>query len=493
MAIQQGIIKFVTTTDYFHLFIFFTIIYVLNFYYKYFTRPNPLPGPLPLPIIGNYHNLGSDVRQFYIQCQSKYGGISEAMLGHRYIVLSRPDYVDKVLDRKVFHAKLPYSQGLDEMGMYGHGIVFNDDYESWRSNSKFFTDAFLPQRYMDNVVKSTIKLYEELSGYWQSLGNQNTSNYSNDNWTLETDLAKWFHRYTNDIISIVITGERTYSIASYYNTQSRIKSEYSDALVEDGDKFVKSIIEYIECITFFSFFGPFIRHYIPMVKDKNESYLKNRDYLVDMLTSLINANTNAKDSNDEALKSIADEEIRGNILDAFLGGTDTQKMLSEIDLILPKTSDISHNDLQKLKYCEAIIKEAYRMVPVAPFAFRTITEDCEIAGYKWTRGTNFLINYLAIHGHPEFWPDPEVFNPDRFYNKDQYDKSLGDKLAFMMFGGGRRICPGRKLAMIELLLSMVLVFKNYNVELVNMKEPLKILTLATTNCQELNVRISPRA
>ncbi|CAG8688687.1 19448_t:CDS:2, partial [Racocetra persica] len=314
------------------------------------------------------------------------------------------------------------------------------------------------------------------------------------------------------------------------------KSEYSDALVEDGDKFVKSIIEYIECITFFSFFGPFIRHYIPIIKDKNNAYLKNRDYLfgkldkvikkrkeevkkisvdsetkMDMLTSLITASTNAKASNGEELKPIVDEEIRGNILDAFLGGTDTtanlfcfityficknphvkQKMLSEIDHILPKTSDVSYESIQKLKYCEAVIKEAYRMLPVAPFSFRTINEDCEIAGIKWPRGTNFLLNFLAIHGHPEFWPDPEVFNPDRFYNEDQDDKSLGDKSAFIMFGEGRRICPGKKLARVELLLFMVLVYKNYNVELVNVHEPIKILTLATTNCQELKVRISPR-
>lgn len=62
----------------------------------------------------------------------------------------------------------------------------------------------------------------------------------------------------------------------------------------------------------------------------------------------------------------------------------------------------------------------------------------------------------------------------------------------MMFGGGLRICPGRKLAMAELLVLMALVYKNYNVELVNPHESLKILSLITTNCKELKIRISPR-
>ncbi|RIB07677.1 cytochrome P450 [Gigaspora rosea] len=302
--------------------------------------------------------------------------------------------------------------------------------------------------------------------------------------------------------------------------------------------FVKSIVKYFEGIIFFACFNSFIRNYIPIIKNISNFYLKNRDYLferldkiinkrskelekifvdteirIDLLTSLITANMKNA-SNGEVLKPMTDEEIRGNLLEAFLGRTDTisnsfcfityyicknphvkQKMLSEIDQVLPKSIDkfyISYNDLRKLKYCEAIIKEACRMVPVIPFTFRTITKECEIAGYKWPPGTNFILNFLGVHGHPEFWSDPEVFNPDRFYNDDLYDKRLGDKSALMMFGGGKRICPGRMLAMVELLLLMVLIYKNHNVELVNMHEPLKIFTYVNTNCQELRVRISSR-
>ncbi|KAF0373013.1 cytochrome P450 [Gigaspora margarita] len=399
----QNIIKFINTTDYFIIFILIIITYIFNFYYKHFTRINPIPCPLPLPFIGNLHNLGYDVAIFYKQCQQKYGDISEAILDRRYIILSRPEYIEKFFDRRIFFMR-PYSQGADEIGMYGRGTFFNNNYKSWKHNNKFFTDTFISQRFIDNAIKSTNELYKELSNYWQSLGNQNSSNNSNDNWTLETDFSQWFNRFTNDIVSIISTGERTYSIASYYNTQSLINNICKN----------------------------------PHVK---------------------------------------------------------QKMLSEIDHVLPKSIDkfcVSYNDLQKLRYCEAIIKEACRLVPVVPFTFRAITKECEIAGYKWPPGTNFLLNFLAVQVHPEFWPNPEVFNPDRFYNDDQNDKRLGDKSAFMMFGGGKRICPGRMLAMVELLLLMVLVYENYNVELVNMNEPLKTSSQLSTQCKEIRVRISLR-
>ncbi|CAG8848114.1 6923_t:CDS:1, partial [Racocetra persica] len=49
--------------------------------------------------------------------------------------------------------------------------------------------------------------------------------------------------------------------------------------------------------------------------------------------------------------------------------------------------------------------------------------------------------------------------------------------------------PGKKLAMYELLLLMASVYRHYDVELVNMHEPLKIVTLSVDDVKELKVRI----
>ncbi|GBC24448.2 cytochrome P450 [Rhizophagus irregularis DAOM 181602=DAOM 197198] len=460
MPIQNIIesIKSANTIDLFIL-IFATCIstYIFNFYYKYYTRPNPLPGPFPLPYIGNGHNYG-DVKKFYGQCQQKYGDICELMLDRRYIILSRPDYIIKLFAPQQFFMRLPNSP--------------------------------------------------ELCGYWESLGKQNASkkkNNDNNNWTLETDFSAWFHGFTNDVTSILSTGKRTYSITSYYNTLSINKSEVPDALVEDGNNFVNALLKFLESLLFFSFYSPFTRHYIPMFRSKSNSYLNNRDYLynkfdniikmrrteieempetrmkTDMLTSLMTAETIVEGEN---FKPMTDKEIRMNLLDIFLGGSDTtadtfcfmtyylckhpnvkEKMLSEIDSIIPKSSGkfcLSCNDLRKLKYCEAIIKETTRLMPPLPFTFRHTTSECEIAGYKWPA--------------------------DRFYNSDNND----DRSAWMPFGGGKRICPGKNLATTVLLLLLSSVYKNYNVELANEHEPLKVHTQLISNCTELKVRISPR-
>jgi cytochrome P450 len=163
-------------------------------------------------------------------------------------------------------------------------------------------------------------------------------------------------------------------------------------------------------------------------------------------------------------------------------------MLSEIDSVIPKSSYLSCNELRKLKYCEAIIKEATRLIPPVPFVFRHTTSECEIGGYKWPAGTDFHINFEGAHHHPESWDNSKTFDPDRFYNTD----SNNERTAWMPFGGGGRICPGKNLATIQSLLLVYSVYKNYNVELVNEHEPLKIHTQIISNCTELKVRISPR-
>ncbi|KAF0453766.1 cytochrome P450 [Gigaspora margarita] len=463
--------------------------------------------------------------------------------GCRYIIISRPEYIEKILSPTTFLMKLTYLQSLDEFGVLNRGLAFNEDFKSWRYNRQFFTQALLAPKFMSMTIMSSNKLFEELSEYWQSIGKQN----NNDNWTIEIDFSAWFHAFMNDFSSILITGERTYSIASYYNTQSTIKSKHPNSLIENSDKFVKKIVQLAEDLLFFVYVNPLLRRYIPMLRNKSKSMLENRDCVfemldmvikkrrkeieetpvgtelkTDMLTSLIIANTirdiaNVKTIDDEMLRPMNDDEIRGNLLDAFLGGTDTtanlfcfivyylcknphikQKMLSEIDSIFSKTSKfyVSQDDIPKLKYCKAIIKETSRIMPVVILTPRHITEECEVAGYKWPSGTQFYLNFIGAHNHPDFWHNPEVFNPDRFYNEDDDDddkdnKRLGTK-HLMMFGGNLRLCPGRKLAMTELLLLMASLYRNYNIEVVNVHEPLKLVMGITANCQELKVKISPR-
>ena len=46
--------------------------------------------------------------------------------------------------------------------------------------------------------------------------------------------------------------------------------------------------------------------------------------------------------------------------------------------------------------------------------FRTCNEDCEIKGVPFRSGWNIIVPLYCMHRDPEFWEEPEKFDPDRF-------------------------------------------------------------------------------
>src|ERR1700722_734011 len=90
-------------------------IYVAHFYYKYFTRVNPLPGPFPLPFFGNLIEFFwcGDIKVFLMNNNKKYGDIYEIDLGMRRIVLNRPEDIEKLLmpsTRSQYMTRFPFTK-----------------------------------------------------------------------------------------------------------------------------------------------------------------------------------------------------------------------------------------------------------------------------------------------------------------------------------------------------------------------------------------------
>ncbi|RIB15211.1 cytochrome P450 [Gigaspora rosea] len=541
------------------LIIFLTLIlYLFHFYYNYFTRPNPLPGPLPLPFgleslffDGNFKRLTADL------CQ-KYGDICEFRLGgYRRIVLSKPDYFENLLapsKNLAIFATSEYSPGVDMLGTFGLGMFLNNNYENWKINKYFLLQSISTPGFSEEAIKFTIESFEKLDGYWNSL---KKSQSCEDDW-LQIDFSQWMNRFMTDNISIIATGERGCSMDSYYNTFNSDKSKlesshFDDPKLYNSEKFIRALIAYTRGLNLFYFVHPFLVRYVPFLKNKanllqeNINYaLKTLDNMIerrkfdfantpqklkskhDLLTLLITANHDAKR---KMVESLTDEDIRALLFDIFLAGSDStsstlcyiiynichnphvkQKMFDEIDSVFPGNSSstlcITLDHLGKLKYCEAIIKEASRMTPVLPISKRVTNAECKVAGYKWPAKIVFHLNYANIHMNEKYWINPTVFDPDRFdlqndLNEFNDDLSISDKenkksthdrdkFSLIMFGGGIRICPGKRLAMTNLLSFMALIFKKYDVELMDMEAPLKTYTGVITNCLELKIKVKPR-
>jgi cytochrome P450 len=68
----------------------------------------------------------------------------------------------------------------------------------------------------------------------------------------------------------------------------------------------------------------------------------------------------------------------------------------------------------------------------------------------------------VTHRHPDFWPDPERFDPDRFAHQDRRERH---RCAYLPFGAGQRICIGEFMAQLEVKILIILILQRYALRL----------------------------
>lgn len=68
----------------------------------------------------------------------------------------------------------------------------------------------------------------------------------------------------------------------------------------------------------------------------------------------------------------------------------------------------------------------------------------------------------AIHNDPEFYPNPERFDPDRF---DGEEKKKRDAMTWLGFGAGPRNCIGRRFGLMQTWIGLVTLLSNFEFSL----------------------------
>lgn len=121
------------------------------------------------------------------------------------------------------------------------------------------------------------------------------------------------------------------------------------------------------------------------------------------------------------------------------------KVAAEGDAARNVADRIGRAALGKLPYLNAVIKEAMRLYPVAPFVARALAQDVAVqrggeAPLVLPAGAVAIVWIWAMHHHPQHWERPDDFLPERWLGAGAANK------AFMPFAAGPRGCPGGLLA-----------------------------------------------
>jgi cytochrome P450 len=106
--------------------------------------------------------------------------------------------------------------------------------------------------------------------------------------------------------------------------------------------------------------------------------------------------------------------------------------------------ELSLDALQRYPLLDAAFKEILRMYAPAGTLFRQAVKDTEVAGHYIPRKSQVAINVYASMRLPDWWPDPDTFDPSRF--TDGADASAVHRYAFAPFGGGVHKCIGQQFA-----------------------------------------------
>ncbi|KAI3900346.1 hypothetical protein MKW92_006941 [Papaver armeniacum] len=108
-------------------------------------------------------------------------------------------------------------------------------------------------------------------------------------------------------------------------------------------------------------------------------------------------------------------------------------------------------DVNKLPYLQAVVKETMRMKPIAPLAIpHKACKDTSLMGKKVDKGTKVMVNIHALHHTEKVWKEPYKFMPERFLQKQ--DKAMEQSL--LPFSAGMRICAGMELGKLQFSFSL---------------------------------------
>ena len=193
--------------------------------------------------------------------------------------------------------------------------------------------------------------------------------------------------------------------------------------------------------------------------------------------------------------AMTNEQVRDEALTLFLAGHETTanaltwtwyllsqnpsaeaKLHAELDAVLATGGNASVNeranvtprpptleDIQNLKFTEAVLAESMRLYPPEWAIGRNVIATHDFGGYTAKPGTLILTSPFVTHRDARSWEDPLEFRPERWETISV--KEAGNRNIYFPFGGGVRRCIGESFAWTEGILLIVTIARKWKLSL----------------------------
>ena len=113
------------------------------------------------------------------------------------------------------------------------------------------------------------------------------------------------------------------------------------------------------------------------------------------------------------------------------------------------------DELDRLPYLDAVIRESMRVLPASSYSQRITAEPVVLGGLPLNAGNVVIFSQYMTHHRPDLYERPDEFLPERWasINPSPY--------AYLPFGAGPRMCIGATLAMVEIRTALTMMLKRF--------------------------------
>ncbi|GAB2270247.1 hypothetical protein Dimus_005152 [Dionaea muscipula] len=411
------------------------------------------PGPYFLTNIRNLFSLVNQPHKYFAQLAMVYGPLMSIRLGSMTTVVISSAYMAREVLQKN-DASFSYRKVVLSFSVLHHDeatVAFFPPNASWRNLRRIFKSLIFSGSKLESSKGIRRQKVRQLLGYVQG------------------------HCESGGVVNI---GEAAFTASLNFLSNIVFSVDLAD---HPGGEFWELVWTIGKVIG-----KPNVADYIPMLRVIDPQGICRRTKAlvhkaIRILDGLINSrleSSNCKETSKEndmldALLTLCQQEdnelqlshLPHIILELFVGGTDTTsstiewamaellrspeklaKAKAELEEVIGKGNDpVEEDDIVRLPYLQAVVKETHRMHPSVPFLVpRTVMIDVDLCGYTVPKNAQVLVNVWAIGRDDSIWENANAFMPERFLGS-QIDVK-GHDFELLPFGAGRRICVGMPVA-----------------------------------------------
>ncbi|XP_071981109.1 cytochrome P450 2G1-like [Engystomops pustulosus] len=427
------------------------------------------PGPTPLPILGNLHQLnGKEVHKSLIKLSEKYGPVYTLHMGmDPVVVLCSYDAVKEALidNAEVFSGR-GYMPFMDKFNSGGHGVIGSNG-ERWKQLRRFslmtLRNFGMGKRSIEQRIQEEAQfLVEE---FQKSKGQQ-------------LDPTFYLSKAVSNVICSVVFGKRfkyeDKEFLTLLDLLHKIFIGFSSAWGQIYNIY-PNVMQKIPGPHHKLFAaGEVIKEFISKrVKMHRETLDPNdpRDFIDCFIMRM-------QQEKDISTTEFHEEAMVNTILDLFGAGTETvsstlrygmlillkhpdveERIHQEIDKVIGRDRAPCIEDRSHMPYTDAAIHEIQRFIDIVPLGVpHKVTQDLTFRDYFIPKGTTIYTVLSSVLRDPKQFKCPDQFNPGHFLDdKGKFRRNDG----YMPFSSGKRICAGEGLARMELFLFLTTILQNF--------------------------------